>query len=197
MYSSASVRRNGRRSRPLLLERLESRVNPGFVAPLAFDAGIGATSVAVGEFNGDGIPDLAVANIGSTASVFLGNGDGSFQPPRTFSAGTGPTSVAVGDCNGDARQDLAVANQATGPGCVGPASRLLCHAARTVLAPQNRPTGRRSWSVAVGEFNGDSRPDLAVANREGNTVSVLLGSGDGSFQAAQNFPAGIYLGSVA
>ena len=78
------------------------------------DFGVGSTpeSVAVGDFNGDGKPDLATANsfdLGN-ASVLLGNGDGSFQAAQDFGAGLRPLSVAVGDFNGDGRPDLAVAN---------------------------------------------------------------------------------------
>src|SRR6516164_1156948 len=92
------------------LERLEARCLPGFLAPLAFDAGGGAFSVAVGDFNGDAIPDLAVANYGGTVSVILGKGDGTFLPAKNYPAGIYPASVAVGDFNGDGNQDLAVAN---------------------------------------------------------------------------------------
>jgi len=69
------------------------------------------SSVAVGDFNGDGAEDLAVANgYSDTVSVLLGNGDGSFQAARNFAAGRLPSSVAVGDFNGDGLPDLAVAN---------------------------------------------------------------------------------------
>src|SRR5262245_5587757 len=94
-----------------LLERFEERVNPGFLAPLAFDAGLSPQSVAVADVNGDGVLDLAVANEGSaTVSVLLGNGDGTFAAARNFAAGSFPRSVAVGDVNGDGVLDLAVAN---------------------------------------------------------------------------------------
>src|SRR5260370_39426942 len=75
-----------------------------------FSAGNRPYSVAVGDFNGDGAQDLAVANQNSTdVSVLLGNGDGTFQPARSFDAGGFASSVAVGDFNGDGRLDLAVA----------------------------------------------------------------------------------------
>ena len=82
-----------------------------FQAAQNFGAGSFPQSVAVGDFNGDGKFDLAVANSGSNnVSVLLGNGDGSFQAARSFGAGSTPRSVAVGDFNGDGVQDLAVAN---------------------------------------------------------------------------------------
>jgi hypothetical protein len=83
---------------------LEDRTLLSFIAPVSYAVGSGPNSVAVGDFNGDGIPDLAVANFSSnTVSVLRGNGDGSFQPAVNYPAGTGPGSVAVGDFNGDGR----------------------------------------------------------------------------------------------
>ena len=73
-----------------------------FEAARNFAAGDRPSSVAVGDFNGDRVRDLAVANANSNnVSVLLGNGDGSFQVAQSFGAGTGPRSVAVGDFNGD------------------------------------------------------------------------------------------------
>jgi hypothetical protein len=82
-----------------------------FQAPRNFGTGTRPNSVALGDFNGDGLADLAVANETSgSVSLLLGNGDGTFQVARNFGAGTGPKSVAVGDFNGDGLADLAVAN---------------------------------------------------------------------------------------
>jgi len=67
--------------------------------------------VAVGDYNGDGRPDLTVANLNSdNVSILLGSGTGSFGPATNFPVGAGPESVAVGDFNGDGHPDLAVAN---------------------------------------------------------------------------------------
>jgi len=68
-------------------------------------------AVAAEDFNGDGLLDLAVANLNSLGiSVLLGNGDGSFQPPLNFGVASNPISLAAGDVNGDGRPDVAVAN---------------------------------------------------------------------------------------
>src|SRR5690242_1609587 len=94
-----------------LLSLNTSRALPGLQAPLSFDTGSRPVSAAVGDFNQDGIPDLAVANQGSdTISILLGRGDGAFQAARSFSTGSGPRCVAVADVNGDGLADLVVAN---------------------------------------------------------------------------------------
>ena len=84
-----------------------------FQPAVNFAAGACPDSVALGDVNGDGRPDLAVANGNNSVSVLLGNGDGTFQAavssPRR---GRFPVSVALGDVNGDGKPDLAVANAA-------------------------------------------------------------------------------------
>src|SRR5437867_11742773 len=76
-----------------------------------FGTGTGPYSVAIGDLDGDGKPDLATANGGSyTVSVLLGNGDGSFQPKTDFGTGRLPHSVAIGDFDVDGRPDLVTAN---------------------------------------------------------------------------------------
>jgi hypothetical protein len=150
-----------------------------------YAAGPGPSSVAVGDFNGDGKPDLAVTNSGynSSIGVLLGNGDGTFQAAVSYAAGSAPRSMAVGDFNGDGKPDLAVAN---GSGI----SVLLGNGDGTFEAAVNYATGSDPHSVAVGDFNGDGKPDLAVANQSSSNVSVLLGNGDGTFQAAVNYAVG-------
>ncbi|NCS05072.1 MAG: VCBS repeat-containing protein, partial [Microcystis aeruginosa G13-11] len=137
--------------------------------PTNFAAGSSPNSVTVGDFNGDGKLDLAVANRNSNnVSVLLGTGTGSFATATNFSVGSRPYSVTVGDFNGDGKSDLAVANRnsnnvsvllGTGTGSFGPAT--------------NFAAGSSPNSVTVGDFNGDGKLDLAVANRNSNNVSVL------------------------
>src|SRR5258708_11198224 len=94
------------------LLRPEAAIQPVSFAPHT-DFGTGSIpfSVAVGDFNGDGKLDLAVANSDSnTVSILLGTGTGSFGPKTDFGTGAHPLSVAVGDFNGDGKLDLAIAN---------------------------------------------------------------------------------------
>ncbi len=145
------------------------------------------TSVAVGDFNGDGIPDLAVAGeYSSSVTVLLGNGDGTFTATATGPATCDmPFSLAVGDFNGDGIQDLAVANLASNTVTV-----LLGNGDGTFTPTAASPaTGKNPRSLAVGDFNGDGIQDLAVANLGSNTVTVLLGNGDGTFTPAATSPA--------
>ena len=180
--------------RPRCVEMLEDRVVPSFVAPLAYDVATDPRSVVVGDFNGDGIPDLAVANLAlfggpSGVSVLLGNGDGTFQPARTFPAGSNPFSVAVGDFDGDGTPDLAVADFALFSGTPG-VSVLLGTGDGTFQPAHHFAAGINPRSIAVGDFDGDGTADIAVANDGGNNISVLLGNGDGTFKAPLNFAAG-------
>ncbi|MGA2887460.1 MAG: FG-GAP-like repeat-containing protein [Terracidiphilus sp.] len=145
-------------------------------------AGTEPSSIAVGDFNGDGIPDLAVVNSNSNnLTILLGNGDGTFKA-NPVSPGTGsyPVSVAVGDFNSDGKTDLAVANTYDSTLTI-----LLGNGDGTFTAAAASPqTGFSPESIAVGDFNGDGIPDLAVANGTSDTVTILLGNGDGTFTAS-------------
>ena len=163
-----------------------------FLSPVNYNVGTTPSSAAVGDFNGDGIPDLAVANlISNNVSVLLGNGDGTFQTAVNYTVGASPGSVAIGDFNGDGVLDLAVANYgSSGSGTT--VSVLMGNSSDpgTFLAAVNYTVGTGPSSVAVGDFNGDGKIDLAVANFTSNNVSILLGNGNGTFQAAVNWGAG-------
>ena len=164
-----------------------------FAVVANFGAGNNPRSVAVGDFNGDGKQDLAVANENSgNVSILLGDGAGSFSTATNFGAGDSPYSVAVGDFNGDGKQDLAVANENSGN-----VSILLGDGAGSFSSATNFGAGNSPYSVAVGDFNGDGKQDLAVANFNSDNVSILLGNGAGSFSTATNFGAGSSPTSVA
>jgi Bacterial Ig-like domain (group 3)/FG-GAP-like repeat/FG-GAP repeat len=156
-----------------------------------------------GDFNNDGIPDLVVANSGgNTVSVILNNGNQTFQARTDYPGGTEPHSVAVTDFNGDGFLDMAVAASDCpvfpncGPGSI---SILLGNGDGTFQAPSYLSTGTDTdpYSVAVGDFNGDGIPDIAVANYATNTVSILLGQGNGTFQGHIDTPVESEPASVA
>src|SRR5262249_51232603 len=134
------------------------------------------TTVAVGDFNGDGITDLAVTNLASnTVSTLLGKNGGTFQAVPSFATGFGPFSVALGDFNHDGISDVAVTNDFAHNGTV---TVLVGKADGTFQGPVSYPVGSKPVSVEVGDFNGDGILDLVVT---ADTVSVLLGNGDGTF----------------
>src|SRR3982074_263030 len=92
------------------LPRTATAVCPDFLVAPTYSVGSLPFSVAVGDFNGDGKPDLAVAD-GNGVSILLGNGDDTSSVPTDYPAGSSAASVAVGDFNGDGKSDLAVANE--------------------------------------------------------------------------------------
>jgi serine/threonine protein kinase/Flp pilus assembly protein TadD len=173
--------------------RVPVRAQPGFQAPLSFETGRVPVCVAVGDFNGDGHLDLAVANqADDSVSVLLSRQDGTFQPAVDHAAGSDPSCVVVADFNGDGKLDLAVANY-----CSNDVSVLLGNGDGTFQKASDYRADSCPLSLAVGDFNGDGVCDLAVANQLAGTVSVLLGKGDGTFQAAVNYNCGHSPYSVA
>ncbi len=167
-----------------------------FLPVVTYDAGgLGSSSLTVGDLNGDGYPDIVVTNTGSTSvDVLLGNGDGTFRAPVSYSSGAGnPWSVAIADVNGDGKPDLIIA---TFGGTVGV---LLGNGDGTFQAPVSYSTGaEEAFSVAIGDLRGNGHLDLVVANWcpyggcENGVLSVLLGNGDGTFQAAVTYSSGGY-----
>ena len=132
---------------------------------------IAPQSVAVGDFNGDGKQDLAVANnYSKNVSILLGDGTGNFSAATNFPVFDQLYSVGVGDFNGDGKQDLATVNWVSDSVAI-----LLGDGTGSFGAPTDFTVGDTPRSVAVGDFNGDGRQDLAVA-RSGFpfSVSILL-----------------------
>jgi VCBS repeat protein len=164
-----------------------------FQAAVDYSVGSQPFSIAVGDFNGDGKLDLVVVNnLSDSVSVLLGKGDGTFQPAMTSGAGSTPTSVAVGDFNGDGNLDLVVVNN-LGAGV------LLGKGDGTFQPPVNYAVGSGISSVAVGDFNGDGKLDLVVGDfmAPNSNISVLLGNGDGTFQTPSSDVIGITPSSIA
>jgi hypothetical protein len=141
-------------------------------------------SLAVGDFNNDGIPDLAVPNnvFGGPITLLLGKEDGTFESTTVVTPPyLAPCRVVAGDFNGDGNLDLAALN------CnyVGSVTILLGKGDGTFAQAASSPsTGYGPVSIAVGDFNGDGNLDLVVVNQGSPVVAtVLLGNGDATFTA--------------
>lgn len=179
-----------------------------FDTRVPFDTGDSPTSLATGDLNGDGRPDLIVANsVDSSVSVLLnttepGSPVPSFAPQEAFETGSYPFAITAADVNGDGRVDIIVANymdntlsvlvNLTAPGAVTP--RL---AAQKVFS-----TGENPFSVTTADVNADGLPDLVTANLYGDSVSVLvnssrLGTMELGFRLQQSFPSGVGSDHVA
>lgn len=198
--SSRKAKKRRRRAVPagrVQLEALESRCLLTFMAPVNYPAGPHVSSIAVGDFANNGIQDIVAVNGGgyaassnsSSASILLGNGDGTFKPAMMFGTGNDPVSVAVGDLTSDGKLDIVTANDgSTGHSYsygyyqyryVAPVppsmSVLMGNGDGTFQAPINfalpevkepgatAPVPQYPLSVAVGDMNHDGHPDLVVA----------------------------------
>jgi uncharacterized repeat protein (TIGR01451 family) len=155
-----------------------------FAPAKSYPVGTSPAAIAVGDFNGDGKIDIAVANTGSgDVSILLGNGDGTFQPASSFSAGNSPSAIAVGDFNGDGKLDLAVFQPGSN-GVAGSISILLGNGDGTFQAPKTLTLSVSASIMAVADFDADKKSDLAVCDSA--NLGIFIGNGDGTFQAAKN-----------
>lgn len=151
-------------------------------------------SAATGDFNRDGVVDLAMAAATPTnqVTIVLGRGNGTFLPAKGYPTGLDPQFVLVADFNGDSALDLATANSnresSTNFGAV---SILLGNGDGSFRPPVNFPAGIRPYAIAAADFNADGRLDLAVGGsgdirtRQPQSVAILLGRGDGGFEPAR------------
>jgi hypothetical protein len=160
--------------------------------------GDGVNSVAIGDVNGDSVPDLVVATeyegngyTNGGVAVLLGNGDGTFQPPVSYnSGGVTALSVAIADVNGDGHPDLVVGNDN------GVVDVFLGNGDGTFKAPVGYPALYGPTGLVVTDLNGDGTPDIVTAGDE-SYVGVLLGNGDGTFQPVVTYNSGRFVQAFA
>jgi Big-like domain-containing protein/VCBS repeat protein/glucodextranase-like protein/putative Ig domain-containing protein len=166
-----------------------------FAAAVEYATGTNPFAVAIGDFNSDGNVDIATSNVvDSTVSILLGNGDGTFAPGAVLVAGSYTWQLAVGDFNGDGKADVAVTNLFGYNVMV-----YLGNGDGTFQPPIIVDAGLAPSGIAAADLNGDGKIDLVVTNQSlggaspvaGQTVSILLGNGDGTFQAAVPYGTGV------
>ena len=176
-----------------------------FQSPLETSAPLGAYSLAVADFNGDGKPDLAVlvsqegSGPADSVLIWLGNGDGTFHAAASYSAGPFAHALAAGDFNGDGKLDLVVTNAGAISNqnshgnielLIGKGDGTFTSAPAIPLTGENQ---RGPYGLAVADFNADGKLDLSVtlsdeSNNQGG-LAILLGRGDATFQPPVSYPS--------
>jgi hypothetical protein len=140
---------------------------------------------------------LACVGVAMTLGVVASSAGGtvpSFAGPKSYATGRFPVALTVADVNGDGRLDLATANYGEGANSV---SVLVNKGGGSFRAGRDYVVGEAPGSLAIGDLNGDRKPDLAVANEVADSVSVLRNNGRGTFERRQDYPTGRAPVSVA
>lgn len=151
--------------------------------------------VAVADFNGDGIPDLATANGDGTVTILLGVADGTFMPPAVLQYAA--NTIATADFNSDGIPDLVLGNTSDYDTTLTLSVLLGKGDGTFKTAVTETISIGTDASTAIGDFNGDGIPDLALVGYGNANVEVLLGSGDGTFKPAVSSSGPYYASSIA
>jgi hypothetical protein len=167
-----------------------------FVPQRRVGVGVVPVGIVVDDFNHDSLQDIVTANLGTAdISVLLGNGDGTFDSESRYSAGGEVWGIATGDFNEDGELDIAASNIFSNA-----VSVLFGNGDGSFQSPQPYGAGDNPYFLAVADVNNDTHADIVAANRgcrfgpdpciSSNDISILLGNGDGTFQAEQRFIVG-------
>lgn len=165
----AVVANRGRLANGSTVSVLLGNGSAGFTSAGTVTVGSLPAAVAIGDVDGDGLLDMAVANNGDgTVSVLYGDGLGAFGSRTDFAVGNGPTDVAIADLDGDGGADLAAVNSLDGTVAV-----LVSDCAGGFLAPIDFAVGASPRRLVVADLDNDGFDDLVVSNAGESTVSVL------------------------
>ena len=146
-----------------------------------------SNSIATGDFDNNGFVDIATTNGGSDDySILLNAGDGSFEAASNYATSSSPSCIATGNFNEDGDIDLAIGRDS------GMLSILTGDGDGTFTSTETSDIGGYPVSITTGDFNNDGHIDLATVKGDDKGVSVLLGSGDGGFSNADNYPSPAY-----
>ena len=182
-----------------ILSVLTGKGDGTFAAPVNYLSGASPETVSVVDIHGDGKLDLLAGGGANYLAALIGNGDGTFQAPPAYAAGGGPQAVALADFNGDGVPDIVTANATSGDVSVllGSGGTKFQAAIESSVGPGATPQPPHPVDVVAADFNGDGKPDVAVADQQTNDVAILVGKGDGTFQTPVHYPAGVNPSSLA
>jgi hypothetical protein len=154
---------------------------------LAHEAG----ECILGDLNRDGRPDLAVLNVYEDSVTVLLNRNGGFDEGRDYAAGGDSFGLEIHDLNGDGRPDLIAEDSYYNDDSDNGAVLVLLNRGDGTFRPkQEYETGESPAGLAIGDLNGDDKPEIVTADTDSNDVSVLLNNGDGGFPAKRELDAG-------
>ncbi len=187
---------------PTFTPRTGSIISADFSPEVFFNTGGNNTAVAIGDLDGDGLPDLAITNFNNNSVSVLRNistaGNVGYAGKIDFSTGNGPSSVTIGDLDGDGKQELAVTN--TNSNTVSVFKNTSTLGSISFAATLDITTGTNPNAIAMGDLDGDGKSDLAVTNFGSASVSVLKNTssiGIISYDSKLDFSTGFGPNSVA